>query len=223
LQHAAETNKEHYSDRAVETVKKNFYVDDCLVSVDAPENGKKLVNEITGICASGGFNIEKFVSNNRDVLNSIPGEKRAKTVQQIDLTADELPPDHTLGMLWNVEDDCFELNVQLQDKPTTHRGILSVRSTIFDPLGFLSPFILPAKQITQEACRLKLGWDDELPEELQERWQQWKDEAPGLGKFKIKRWQSLPGSVQTRELHSPLCRRKYDGIRCSVISARDIH
>ena len=104
-------------------------------------------------------------------------------------------------MIWNVEEDCFEFNVQLQDKPATHRGILSVRSTVFDPLGFLSPFVLPAKQITQEACRLKLGWDDELPEELQQRWHEWKEEVPELSKFKIKRWQSTSGDVIKRELH----------------------
>ena len=104
-------------------------------------------------------------------------------------------------MILNVEDDSFEFNVQLPDKPVTHRGILSVRSTVFDPLGFLSPFILPAKQITQEACRLKLGWDDDLPEELQQRWREWKDEAPELSKFKIDRWQSMPGEPVKRELH----------------------
>ena len=150
------------------------------------------------------------MTNNRDVLNSIPENKRAKALQQIDLTSDELPPDRTLGMLWNVENDCFEFNVQLQDKPTTHRGILSVRSTIFDPLGFLSPFILPAKQITQEACRLKLGWDDKLPQELTDRWEQWKDEAPDLNKFQVKRWQSVPGTVTTaRYLRTAsFCRRE---------------
>ena len=153
LQYAAEQNKEKYSERAVETVKTNFYVDDCLMSIDNVEQARSLVKEVTDICAEGGFNIEKFVSNNRDVLSSIAEEKRAKSYQQIDLTSSELPADRTLGMIWNVEDDCFEFNVQLQEKPATHRGILSVRSTIFDPLGFLSPFILPAKLITQEACR----------------------------------------------------------------------
>ena len=100
-----------------------------------------------------------------------------------------------------MEEDCFEFNVQLQDKPVTRRGILSVRSTIFDPLGFVSPFILPAKHIGQEAVRKRLGYDDKLPEELQQRWREWKDEAPALSKFKIKRWQSVPGKAVVQELH----------------------
>ena len=104
-------------------------------------------------------------------------------------------------MIWNVEEDCFEFNVQLQDKPVTRRGILSVRSTIFDPLGFVSPFILPAKHIGQEAIRQGLEYDDKLPEKLQQRWCEWKEEAPALSKFKIKRWQSSPGKGAARELH----------------------
>ena len=201
LQYSADQNKEKYSDQAVETVKNDFYVDDCLMSVGSVDEAQNLVKEVSEICAEGGFNIEKFVSNNRDVLNSISEEKRAKSYQQINLTSAELPADRTLGMIWNVEEDCFEFNVQLQDKPITRRGILSVRSTIFDPLGFVSPFILPAKHIGQEAIRHGLEYDDKLPEELQQRWCEWKEEAPALSKFKIKRWQSAPGEVAARELH----------------------
>ena len=80
LQHAAEQNNEKYSDEAVQTVKNDFYVDDCLMSVDSVDEAQNLVKEVSEICAEGGFNIEKFVSNNRDVLNSISEEKRAKSL-----------------------------------------------------------------------------------------------------------------------------------------------
>ena len=71
LQHSAEQNKEKYSEQAVQTIKNDFYVDDCLMSVDSVEEAQILVKEVSDICADGGFNIEEFVSNNRDVLNSI--------------------------------------------------------------------------------------------------------------------------------------------------------
>ena len=119
LQYAAKQNEGEHSGRAVKTVKSDFYVDDCLMSVDTVDHARQLVGEVTSICADGGFNIEKFVSNNRDVLSSIPEAKRAKSLQQIDLTSAELPADRTLGMMWNVQEDFFEFNVQLQDK-TSH-------------------------------------------------------------------------------------------------------
>ncbi len=40
-------------------------------------------------------------------------------------------------------------------KPVTKRGVLSTNSSIYDPLGFASPFVLKAKAIFQELCRMK--------------------------------------------------------------------
>ncbi len=40
---------------------------------------------------------------------------------------------------------------------------MSTTSSIYDPLGFASPFVLKAKAIFQELCRMKVDWDEELP------------------------------------------------------------
>ena len=47
---------------------------------------------------------------------------------------------------WNVETDHFGLQTDMvKEKPLTRRGILSVMSTVFDPLGIVAPFMLPVK------------------------------------------------------------------------------
>lgn len=43
--------------------------------------------------------------------------------------------------------------------------ILSVVSSIYDPLGFVAPFIFLAKTILQDMCRSKPRWDDQIPED----------------------------------------------------------
>ena len=45
--------------------------------------------------------------------------------------------------------------------------------SIFDPLGFYAFFVLTAKEILQDLCRIKLGWDDEIPDEDSSRWGSW--------------------------------------------------
>ena len=45
--------------------------------------------------------------------------------------------------------------------------------SIYDPLGILAPVVLIAKKILQELCRLKLGWDDVIPEHLAQQWSTW--------------------------------------------------
>ena len=50
------------------------------------------------------------------------------------------------------------------NKPLTKRGVLGIISSVYDPYGFVSPFVLPGKHILQQLCQLKVGWDDALPE-----------------------------------------------------------
>ena len=112
----------------------------------------------------GGFNLTKWVSNDRLVLESIPVEDRAKGTKELDLTCDVLPVERALGVSWFVEADQFGFKVFIKDRPCTRRGILSAVSSLYDPLGMATPFILPAKLLLQDLCRRGLGWDDEVPD-----------------------------------------------------------
>lgn len=48
--------------------------------------------------------------------------------------------------------------------------VLSKTASLYDPCGFVSPLLLPAKSLLQEICDRKIKWDANLPEELKERW-----------------------------------------------------
>jgi hypothetical protein len=60
-------------------------------------------------------------------------------------------------------------------------------SSIYDSLGLLSPVILSAKFILQELCRLKLGWDDKIPDKYQSAWLRWLEDLPNLSQLSIPR------------------------------------
>ena len=64
--------------------------------------------------------------------------------------------------------DCFKFACSFSDvkiNKLTRRVILSIYSQVFDPLGFIQPFILRPKLLIQELSHLKLGWDDIVPNE----------------------------------------------------------
>ena len=46
--------------------------------------------------------------------------------------------------------------------PATKRSLLKVIGKIFDPLGFLSPFIIRWKVLFQILCIENVNWDSEL-------------------------------------------------------------
>lgn len=41
---------------------------------------------------------------------------------------------------------------------------------MYDPLGFISPLTIPARILIQDIWKLKLDWDDALPQDLIEKW-----------------------------------------------------
>ena len=57
--------------------------------------------------------------------------------------------------------ECRVRYLWLQDKherqAPTRRGILSLVSSMYDPLGFAAPFTLPAKALLQDLCGQNLG------------------------------------------------------------------
>lgn len=155
LRKTAEDNKDKTTSEAVETLLNNFYVDDCLRSLPNEAQAVSLTKDLTDLCSNGGFRLTKWISNNRNVLASIPEKERAKEVKSLDLTHDVLPMERALGVHWCIESDTFKFRISIKDRPFTRRGILSVVSSIYDPLGFLAPFILPVKMILQQLCKKK--------------------------------------------------------------------
>ena len=86
---------------------------------------------------------------------------------------------------WCMESDSCRFRVNTSSLPPTRRGILSVASAVFDPLGFLVPFVLTTMAILQDLCLIKLRWDDEIPAEYAKRWENWLTDLPKLWKFAL--------------------------------------
>lgn len=59
--------------------------------------------------------------------------------------------------------------------------------SIYDPLGFLAPFILPAKILMQQLIKEKLTWDEPVPDKLAQKWFEWLNDLNQLSTFAISR------------------------------------
>jgi hypothetical protein len=95
------------------------------------------------------------------------------------LDIEDLPTESALGLKWNVEEDAFvweldiEALVRAQRKALTRRGVLAVVSSLFDPLGMIAPYVMREKLLLQELCRRKLEWDEEIDESGKKQWLRW--------------------------------------------------
>ena len=142
----------------IDTLNRNFYVDDFLKLVPSVENALTIVQELPKLLEKGGFHLTKWISNRREVMSVIPEKERASTI--VDLDLDKLPVYRALGVRWDVEKDKFGFKVTSQGSLDTRRKVLSFASSIYDPLGIVAPLLLPAKKFLQQLCKLQFGWDD---------------------------------------------------------------
>ena len=122
----------------------------------------------------------------------------------LDIGQDSLPIERALGVQWFVETDAFGFKITPKDKPATRRGILSIISSIYDPLGFVAPFILPAKKLLQNLCReANIGWDDIIPDQYKVEWFRWFNQLPLLEKITVNRCYKPPGfgRITSKHIH----------------------
>ena len=130
-----------YNPETRETLFRNFYVDDLLHSAPTISSAQVLVEGASKLCQDGGFNLTKFLCPEVDVLSVLPDEKVSSSIEKIRLSHEQ-KVERALGIIWCIENDTLGFHVTLKDVPLTRRGILSSISSIFDPLGIASPFLL---------------------------------------------------------------------------------
>ena len=112
-----------------------------------------LNKNVVQMCAAGGFKLTRFISNHTDVLSAIPEENRNVGVKDQDLLTGKVPEERALGVLYNTDNDTIFFHTNIMDKLLTRRGLLAVLSSIYDPLGLVSPFLLKGRKTIQELCK----------------------------------------------------------------------
>ena len=114
---------------------------DLLKFVNSEDDGVKLIKSVRSMCNERGFNLTKFVSNDKEVLHLIPETYKRNGVKDKVLRR-KLPDEQALGIFWNVEVDTLGFKIAIKEKPLIRRGMLSTLSSIYDPLGLGAPFLL---------------------------------------------------------------------------------
>ena len=70
-----------------------------------------------------------------------------KNINIKELESGEVQKERALGLVWNIKTDTFGFKISSKDKPATKRSMLSKLSSVYDPLGLSSPFVLKSIRI----------------------------------------------------------------------------
>ena len=139
------------------TIRRSFYVDDMLSSVRSRDEAVEVIEGIRQALMYGGFHLTKHVMNDAQLLQTVDVENRAKEVKEI---APQMSS-KALGNKWDVTDDVFFFTSEDCKSPVvvTRRSMLSRVSSMYDPLGLISPVIIQGNMLFQQSTRLNVTWD----------------------------------------------------------------
>lgn len=164
------TIRHHLSKKNHELVSKiadRCYVDNLVTTASSSSAAYKLYEETRTVFDEIAMNIRDWSSNDPDFIAQIKENHRAtqdKTVK-------------VLGLSWNLEDDSLQL--KLNDKvfdeesakrTKNKRDVLKILASFYDPCGFASPIVLPAKILLQRLWKSKHKWDTPLSEDVKNEW-----------------------------------------------------
>ena len=223
LKTTADVYEKQFGSASANFVRNDFYVDDGLKSVPSTSEAIDLISKTKGLCQQGGFHLHKLVSNSKEVLQPFPPEERANNIKDLNLTHEKLPIERVLGVQWCVESETLQFKTEMTERPATRRGVLSTVSSIFDPLGLLSPFVLQGKRILQELCRQGANWDQKVPDRLRPSWENWQRSLSLLNTLRLPRCYKPQdfGKVTTVELHNFSDASLYGYGQCSYLRLVD--
>ncbi|XP_047142879.1 uncharacterized protein LOC124817119 [Hydra vulgaris] len=127
---------------ASEAVLEATYMNDTITSVVDEKVGVQLYKELTLLWGSAGMFAQKWLINSVEVLKITPRNDRA---EHINLDFGELPAMKTLGVFWKAKPGLFfSFHSETTEENTvyTKRVLLKKIAILFDPLGFLAPYII---------------------------------------------------------------------------------
>ena len=185
LKRCARDRQEQFDPNTIETVLRSFYVDDLVKSVQSVEIGQPLVKELIELTKLGGNRLTKFVSNNPELLKEVPKDLLSpnSSIQM----EEQKHFTKTLGVTWDIKNDVLTFKPCITNNESTKRTILSVVSSLYDPLGLLAPFTTTAKMILQDVWKSGTTWDEPVEQEIKRKWEKWQVGLASISTFQIDR------------------------------------
>lgn len=191
---------------AVDAIRNSHYMDDYIHSLPDEATAIDMVKNISHIYSQGNFEIRNWTSNSLLLLESVPKDTLGPAAIKFKL-AGQNEGERTLGLIWFPKTDelGFDVsfkripeNVLLGKERPTKRIMLRVIMSIFDIYGILSPLTVQGRIMLQDAWRLNLEWDNDVPDSIYSKWCCWIDLLKDVNKMRVPRYyRNAAGASET--------------------------
>ena len=178
-------------------VNEDSYVDDLMTGTETEAEAVQLVGKLSDTLRRGGFELGPWTSNSSAVLKQLKPEQRSDDDFSIGRSDDH----RALGVVWKPNRDMLTYRMHEPPEAATKRTVMSTVMSVFDPIGFLTGWLLKGKLLLQQLWKRDLTWDDRLPEDLDEIWQRWTDDLRRIHELRLPRHLFNNRRVTAVDLH----------------------
>ena len=191
---------------AAKAVLEDSIVDDILTGCKSFNRLIQIKNEIKTLYEKISMTAHKWATNSPELRKGIDSKDSAAAVS---LGQDDeslfctegsgVPSIKCLGILWHPETDKLQFfsHSDVETKVWTMRKISSRTSRMFDPLGLMCPLMLEGKLLLQSLWKMKLGWDEPVPESTSLSYNRWLKKVDSSHLSHIKRRVKAPFKSQS--------------------------
>ena len=159
----------------------SFYVDDLWTGAKDVSSAVTLVEDLVALLGNGGFELDKWVSNSNEVMHVINGDFKQGA---LDLPLNECSKETVLGLVWRPISDefVFKIRAERDIAVLTKRAVVGEIAKLYDPNSYL---VVVAKILIQDMWRLGIAWDEQITQDLQDRWNIFKSNLNSLEEIRI--------------------------------------
>ncbi|GFY16142.1 integrase catalytic domain-containing protein [Trichonephila clavipes] len=171
--HLLENYNSEYTEVA-QKLKSSFYADNCVTGVFSVDQIDIFIEKTKLIMSGGCFNLRIFESK---VASKSVDKHSGETF--------------ILCITWDLDNDglkcCTNFDSLTCEVKITKPLVLSTVQKVFDPIGMLAPSTLLPKLLLQEIWKMKRAWDQELPQNIVNKFMKWFNEIQILKGISVPR------------------------------------
>uniref|UniRef100_T1IMQ5 Reverse transcriptase domain-containing protein n=1 Tax=Strigamia maritima TaxID=126957 RepID=T1IMQ5_STRMM len=170
--------------READSLDYGMYMDDLTSGGDTPEEAISRSVNMKLILDEAKLPLVKWVTSSTKVSKKL----RSLDFHMREESDENLPIVKILGLNWDPGKDTMTYKELPEEKEYTKRLLCGLVASVFDPLGLISSAVLEAKLILQQFWIDKVGWNEVLNSEIQNKIIKWREKMKEVLKLKFPRW-----------------------------------
>ena len=170
--HLAKDNSE-----VSQKILENLYVDNVIIAAKDKEEAEHAYKEANRMFGEASMQLRQWACSDKAVHEKFQDREEGPDIK-------------IMGLKWNKDTDKLAIampGMTSVDRKLSKRAVVQMVAKLYDPLGLLSPVLLPFKLFIQSLWKKKLKWDEELSPELKEQWDTLTEEHREKDEFEFPR------------------------------------